>query len=249
MTPVPRPGPARFAAALALTLVAFGGLVRLAAACPSSWPGSVPGFVVGASVAVLFFSVWEWTFHRYLYHRVLAPVLRPIFLTHHRDHHFRHYPPWRFTGEVAEDGLSQAHASVWRQVLGRRSGGGPPIPDRWVYLISGGGVVAGSGWLLTGNPFFCAGVGGAGVVLFLLFGKVHGTIHRPGTHPHLEAQPWFAFLERHHYIHHVDTEANENFLVPLADWLFGTLRLSLTEEEKAEVQARQGGPDERHGTA
>src|SRR5262249_1003441 len=47
------------------------------------------------------------------------------------------------------------------------------------------------------------------------------------------AQPWFPFLERHHYIHHVDTEANVNFLLPLADWLFGTLRCSLTAEELA----------------
>jgi sterol desaturase/sphingolipid hydroxylase (fatty acid hydroxylase superfamily) len=110
-------------------------------------------------------------------------------------------------------------------------------------------VVAGSGWGLTGNPFFCAGVGGAGVVLFSLFGKVHGTIHRPGTHPRLEAQPWFAFLERHHYIHHVDTEANENFLVPLADWLFGTLRRSITDQERAAVEARRGWPEDRREPA
>jgi hypothetical protein len=29
----------------------------------------------------------------------------------------------------------------------------------------------------------------------------------------------------------VDTEANVNFLLPLADWLFGTMRRSLTPEE------------------
>lgn len=31
----------------------------------------------------------------------------------------------------------------------------------------------------------------------------------------VEAQPWFAFLDRHHYIHHVDLGANLNFLLPL----------------------------------
>ena len=41
----------------------------------------------------------------------------------------------------------------------------------------------------------------------------------------LQRLPGFPFLARHHYLHHLDTEANANFLLPLADWLFGTLRL------------------------
>jgi hypothetical protein len=53
----------------------------------------------------------------------------------------------------------------------------------------------------------------------------------------LHRQGWFLFLDRHHYIHHIDTEANVNFLLPLADLLFGTLRPSLTSAEEA-----------RHGT-
>ena len=53
----------------------------------------------------------------------------------------------------------------------------------------------------------------------------------------MESQGWFRFLDEHHYVHHVDTEANVNFLLPLADLLFGTLRLRLTSEELA-----------RHGT-
>ena len=49
----------------------------------------------------------------------------------------------------------------------------------------------------------------------------------------IEAQPWYAFLDRHHYVHHVDMGANLNFLLPLADWLYGTLRTTLTEDELA----------------
>jgi hypothetical protein len=45
-------------------------------------------------------------------------------------------------------------------------------------------------------------------------------------------------LRRHHYIHHVDTEANANFLVPLADWAMGTLRLSLTDGEMRSLARR-----------
>jgi sterol desaturase/sphingolipid hydroxylase (fatty acid hydroxylase superfamily) len=48
----------------------------------------------------------------------------------------------------------------------------------------------------------------------------------------LEERKWFRLLDEHHYIHHVDNRANLNFLLPLADWLFGTLRVSLSEEER-----------------
>jgi hypothetical protein len=64
-----------------------------------------------------------------------------------------------------------------------------------------------------------------------LFVRVHDAIHYPGRHRFIEGQPWFGFLEMHHYIHHVDTEANVNFLLPLADWLFGTMRRTLTPDE------------------
>jgi sterol desaturase/sphingolipid hydroxylase (fatty acid hydroxylase superfamily) len=60
-----------------------------------------------------------------------------------------------------------------------------------------------------------------------LFITVHDAIHHPGSHPHLEERKWFRLLDEHHYIHHVDNRANLNFLLPLADWLFGTLRVSL----------------------
>ena len=66
-----------------------------------------------------------------------------------------------------------------------------------------------------------------------LFVRVHDAIHYPGIYPFLDSQLWFRFLDRHHYIHHVDTEANVNFLLPLADWLFGTMRRTLTPEELA----------------
>jgi len=51
------------------------------------------------------------------------------------------------------------------------------------------------------------------------------------VHGIVEAQPWFTFLDNHHYIHHVSLGANLNFLLPMADLLFGTLRTQLTPEE------------------
>src|SRR5262245_33800268 len=83
-------------------------------------------------------------------------------------------------------------------------------------------------WVLTGNVAFPAGLIVTSAAVSDLFVRVHDAIHYPGRHCFIEAQPWFRFLENHHYIHHVDTKANANFLLPLADWLFGTMRRSQT---------------------
>jgi hypothetical protein len=88
-----------------------------------------------------------------------------------------------------------------------------------------------------------------------LFIVVHDTIHRPGSHRLVEAQPWFGFLDRHHFVHHVDLGANLNFLLPLADLLFGSLRTQMTQEEidrhgtLADAKSRPIGEGERARTA
>jgi hypothetical protein len=244
MGPSPPVGRARLLGALALEGLVLWGLVLLGARSSPTLAGATTALLTGVAVAMLAYSTWEWTFHRYIYHRILAPRLKAIYLTHHADHHYRDFPPWRFTADGPDGGSAQAHPSVWQQLLRRMTGRAVTIPDRWVYLGVGSGVIAGSGWWLTRNAFFCAGIVGAGILAFHLFGRVHGGIHRPGSHPVLESQAWFRFLARHHYIHHVDPEANENFLLPLADLFFGTLRLSVTEEEEAAVEAHRGaGPN------
>jgi hypothetical protein len=63
-----------------------------------------------------------------------------------------------------------------------------------------------------------------------LFIHVHDAIHYPGHSP-FQKCAWFRFLDRHHYVHHVDLRANTNFLLPLGDLLFGTLRRELTPDE------------------
>jgi hypothetical protein len=235
MTPTRPPTRTRLAVALALEGLALFGLVRAAAARPPTLAGSVLALAAGACATLIIYSAWEWSVHHYVYHRVLTPALRPAYQTHHRDHHFRDFPAWRFTGAMPENGSPQAHGSIWQQVVSRVVRRPVAIPDRWFYLIVGAGAVAGGAWGVTRSASFCAGIVASGVCLFHLFGRVHGTIHQPGTHPLLESQPWFRFLARHHYIHHVDLEANQNFLIPLSDWLFGTLRLSLGQEDEARV--------------
>jgi sterol desaturase/sphingolipid hydroxylase (fatty acid hydroxylase superfamily) len=88
-------------------------------------------------------------------------------------------------------------------------------------------------WLATGDLAFLIGIVISSIVVSNLFIVVHDTIHRPGSHRLVEAQPWFGFLDRHHYVHHVDLGANLNFLLPLADLLFGSLRTEMSLDEVA----------------
>jgi sterol desaturase/sphingolipid hydroxylase (fatty acid hydroxylase superfamily) len=110
------------------------------------------------------------------------------------------------------------------------------------------------GWAITHNVAFLVGMIVSSIIVSNLFIVVHDTIHRPRSHRIVEAQPWFPFLDRHHYIHHVDLGANLNFLLPLADLLFGSLRTELTAGEiarhgtLAEAKGRPLGEGERAKT-
>lgn len=222
--PRERPLRPRRVAFAVLALAASIAALLVGATAASGALGWLVAFGCGILVAALVFSVWEWSFHRYLYHRDRGGLLRPLFLTHHRDHHFVYFPPWRLVSDSWDDGSAGAHPSVWTPVVSTLLGRHVTISDRLVYLTLGAGVIGGGGALVTKHLAFLGGVCAAGVVITLTFTRVHASIHHPGAHRWLERLPWFPFLARHHYLHHLDTEANANFLLPIADWLFGTLR-------------------------
>jgi hypothetical protein len=82
------------------------------------------------------------------------------------------------------------------------------------------------------NAFFSIPFSATMAVELLLFVRLHDAVHYPGQ-SWLERLPLFGALDHHHYIHHIDTQANTNFLLPLGDLLFGTLRTSVTPLEAA----------------
>jgi len=100
-------------------------------------------------------------------------------------------------------------------------------------MVLGTALILWPAWLATGRVAFVAGLLASLVVVSDPFVRVHDAIHYPREFPWLQRQGWFRFLDQHHYIHHVDTSVNVNFLLPLADLLFGTMRRTLTEEELA----------------
>jgi hypothetical protein len=187
--------------------------------------------LIGLVVMPAMASPIEWLVHRYVYHRPFTPLLRSLYDIHHRVHHYVFFPTWRYVtaGEPRRIPLlardhEHAHVSPMGNAMVHLS-------HFTFYMLLAAGTIWLPGWLLTHSVPLLVGMTIASVVVCDLMVTVHDTIHRPGAHPWIERQGWFRFLDRHHYIHHVDTEANVNFLLPLADLLYGTMRRTMTEEE------------------
>ncbi len=221
----------RVAATMVLLLALLSMVIVLVRALPATVAGYVAAGFLGIAVLPIIASPLEWWVHRYVYHRKLIPLARRIYVIHHQGHHHAIFPTRRYVTNdpvrrhpILASSHSELHTSKWRNLSIK-------LCHFTFYMTIGCLCVWLPAWLLTENVGFLIGLVVASVVVSDLFVRVHDAIHYPGQRPFIEAQPWFAFLENHHYIHHVDTEANVNFLLPLADWLFGTMRRTLTPGE------------------
>ena len=87
-------------------------------------------------------------------------------------------------------------------------------------------------WLITKNGILLTSTLFSTIIICHFVVTVHDAIHYPSQHPYMQNQKWFKFLDNHHLIHHIDTEKNVNFLLPICDFLFGTIRFSLSDNEK-----------------
>lgn len=206
-------------------------LLARALAAVEGAPARVASVAAGLAAIVLVGSLTEWVVHGTLMHtRTRLPLLRLVYDLHHRAHHWVHYRP---------DGYLKDRVTYVQVV--------PPRPERptraalpaltailgqAVFYAAFAAPPATAAWLVTGNATFTATfVAGAGVIIGLAI-HLHDAIHCPGHSP-LERARWFRWLDRHHYVHHVDTRANVNFLLPLGDLLMGTLRRDLRQDELA----------------
>jgi hypothetical protein len=216
-----------------LVLAAAAAMVVAVRALPDGGAGAaVAAAAIGLAIIPLVASPLEWFVHRFVYHEAVFRPLAAIF-TVHTAHHYAFFPTWRYTtaGPARRLSIRRRTPDIHRSAV--RNAGVRLAHFSW-YMSIGAAVVWWPAWLLTRNGWFLAGVLVSSAVVSNLFIVVHDTIHRPRSHRIVEAQPWFPFLDRHHYIHHVSLGANLNFLLPLADLLFGTLRTQLTPEELAE---------------
>lgn len=188
-------------------------------------------FIVGCLILPVAASPIEWFVHRFVYHEAKIAPLAAIH-TVHTTHHYSYFPTWRYAtrGPARRLPVSRRTTEVASRPI---DNAGIRLSHFAWYMTFGLVLIWTPAWFITRQPWFIAGLVVGSVMVSNLFIVVHDTIHRPGSHRVVEAQPWFAFLDNHHWVHHVDLAVNLNFLLPLADLLFGTLRRRLTEEEIA----------------
>jgi hypothetical protein len=232
----PKPSPVepvdgrRVLLATTAIVVVFVGVSLLVRSLPNS--GAAPvlsAALLGLLLMPVVASPIEWFVHRFVYHEPVIRLFGPIF-TVHTAHHYAYFPTWRYVTGGPARRLSIRNRTPDAHISQVRNAGVRLAHFSW-YMTIGAIVIWLPAWMLTGDVAFLVGIVVATAVVSNLFIVVHDTIHRPGSHRIVEAQPWYAFLDRHHYIHHVALGTNLNFLLPMADLLFGTLRTEMTAEE------------------
>jgi hypothetical protein len=225
--------PLRLTLMTALMLASCAGII-LAVRALHDQIYSIPVALVGGMLFTLIpASILEWLVHRYIYHRKRLGPLTQIYRIHHQGHHAAIFPTWRYTTNgavrrhpVSEPDTSRLYPAGWQNMTSKAA-------HFTFYMAIGFAFICTPAWLLTHSQLFLASVVVTSVIISDLLVRVHDAIHYPGQFKFVEAQPWYPFIDRHHFIHHVDMEANVNFLLPLADWCYGTLRTTLTPAEIA----------------
>lgn len=212
-------------------LAALVMLSRWLAPATGSVAAGLASIAAGAVATLLAASIIEWAVHRWIMHRpTRLPLLRLAYEHHHRAHHWINFPP----DQYIQAGAVQ-YVPLWTGRLDRVA----TSPLAWAvtvaahlafYAMFAVVLVLAPAWLWSGNTVFAWSVTATSVVVLFLFIHAHDAMHYPGLSP-IERLRWFKWLDHHHYIHHVDTGANTNFLLPLGDLLLGTLRRELAMEE------------------
>jgi hypothetical protein len=187
------------------------------------------GAALGAIAMLLACSVVEWLVHGKLMHRRSRwPLVHLAYDLHHRAHHWIHYPPDAYVQDEvtyvplvpprSERACRTATETIFA-ALGQA-----------LFYASFSLPIVALAWIVTASGAFVASAAVVATVFVALAVHVHDAVHCPGHSP-LERFRWFWALDRHHYLHHIDTRANVNFLLPLGDWLLGTLRTQMTPAE------------------
>lgn len=156
-------------------------------------------------LSLLFFNLCIYVVHRWLGHHRQA--FARLFYTRHTGDHHSFFGPGYMTCDQARD---------WRVVL---------FPAWLIVLHSL--AFALPLWLLI-LPFNAnvAALFASGTLLgYLVYEVFHACEHLPASHP-LARLPWIRQMRRLHELHHrreLMQEHNFNIVLPLMDYLFGTL--------------------------
>lgn len=162
--------------------------------------------VAGLLSGIVFASFFEWVLHRYVMHR----------------------PVWNFRYAF------QAHAVVHHQIFKAdktyhllNEKDKETIPMAWwngpVLILIGVAPYALLSWLI-GEWSFAIGGLVAFASYYATYEYIHWCMHLPKAR-RVEKPWWFRKLNGHHLLHHRYMHKNFNVVLPLADYILGTLML------------------------
>ncbi|MFS2091673.1 SRPBCC family protein [Pseudomonas sp. Pseusp11] len=154
---------------------------------------------------LLFFNFGVYVVHRHLGHHKKS-LARMFYARHAGDHH-SFFTPGHMTYDSARD---------WRVIL---------FPA-WLIVLHTLVITAPVWWLLAQFNSNVAGLfGGCMVLGYLTYEVFHACEHLPPGNP-VTRLPWIRQMRRLHELHHrreLMQERNFNIVLPLMDYLFGTL--------------------------
>ena len=198
-----------------------------------AWIGRTQAAPLAALAAVLFTvplcSLGEWLVHGILYHNRI-PGLGFIRDIHHKGHHFSLFPPRHYVQESGYPFMRLRQGQRWQMADNGWDNFVARSSQVALHFAAGIPLILVPAWWITRSPAFAASALVTLAAISWLLAYVHGVIHTPANR-WVERQWWFCWLDRHHYIHHVDITANMNFMMPLCDVLFGTHKAALTPRE------------------
>src|SRR5262249_25230471 len=164
----------------------------------------------GSLVAVVQASFFEWAFHRFWLHRPWLP--KGCFTSHTLVHH--QLCKFDDTFHVVDEEQHEALTFQWW--------GGPLLVliNIVPWALSAWGLAA----LGVRLPYLTFLVTFSTVCMLYYVGYegLHYLMHKPAI-AWLENSPYFRFIEKHHRIHHFKMDRNLNVLIPIADFMLGTL--------------------------
>lgn len=178
------------------------------------------------AIGVVQASFFEWTFHRYWLHRPWLP--ETCFTSHTLVHH--QLCKYDDTFHAVEEEQHEALSFVWW--------GGPALIAinlvPWALVAWG---LSALGMSLPYIPFLIA-LGGMILLYYIGYEGLHYLMHKP-TVPAIERSRYFKFIEKHHRIHHIHMDRNLNVLLPIADYVLGTLVTEMPPSRETPEAARR----------
>lgn len=159
-------------------------------------------FLIAFALSIWGASIIEWIVHKHFMHSI-----RFMRIPHDRHavmHHSERRAPGKFFAK--EEELKDYH--LFETSF---------MPVLWMMHAP---IFYAVYWLF--GSWACLGVLCGTAAYLLAYELLHWHVHCPDKWP-FRNQRWFLFLTEHHRRHHNRSNINYNVVLPVADWMFGTL--------------------------